>query len=331
MGERQWGRRADDREPGADPRVFSLPLRQVPPPEEASSSRQGRHASDRGGQMSTIADLITDFMEAAEDGVALDPHGQPYTVEVLRSHRRGLSYVDAELGVMAIQDVRRRDVQGLVTQLSASGLAPARVLAVVDSLGALYSYAIRRDLVDFSPVVELQLPEVEGAVASPLPPETPPPFPTADLPQPSYPSLPPVVGMWPPHPYLPPGGSWPPPGFMTPGDAGTPPPYMTPGGSWPPPGFMAPGDPGTPPPFLTSGGTWPPHVGPGYASGPPMVHAQSNGTGSGSYSAMFGAPGAPGPDANYDATMQERWLWWTVRIIVIVFVLIALVLAAESV
>jgi hypothetical protein len=46
---------------------------------------------------------------------------------------------------------------------------------------------------------------------------------------------------------------------------------------------------------------------------------------------MFGAPGPTTPDANYDATMQERWLWWTVRIIVIVFVLIALVLAAESV
>ena len=35
--------------------------------------------------------------------------------------------------------------------------------------------------------------------------------------------------------------------------------------------------------------------------------------------------------ASYDATMQERWLWWTVRIIVIVFILIALVLVAESV
>jgi ABC-type multidrug transport system permease subunit len=35
--------------------------------------------------------------------------------------------------------------------------------------------------------------------------------------------------------------------------------------------------------------------------------------------------------AHYDATMQERFLWWTVRIVVVVFVLIALVLAAESV
>jgi hypothetical protein len=47
-------------------------------------------------------------------------------------------------------------------------------------------------------------------------------------------------------------------------------------------------------------------------------------------SAIFGAP-TTSPDADYDATMQERWLWWTVRIIVIVFVLIALVLVAESV
>jgi hypothetical protein len=42
-------------------------------------------------------------------------------------------------------------------------------------------------------------------------------------------------------------------------------------------------------------------------------------------------PGTPGFSAEYDATMQERFMWWTVRIIVIVFVLIALVLAAESV
>jgi hypothetical protein len=50
---------------------------------------------------------------------------------------------------------------------------------------------------------------------------------------------------------------------------------------------------------------------------------------------LTGAPGvtsAPGAaNAAYDATMQERWLWWTARIIVIVFVLIALVLAAESI
>jgi hypothetical protein len=46
---------------------------------------------------------------------------------------------------------------------------------------------------------------------------------------------------------------------------------------------------------------------------------------------LGGAPADAATQASYDATMQERWLWWTVRIIVIVFVLIALVLVAESV
>jgi hypothetical protein len=305
MGERQWGRRAADREPGVDPRIVSLPLRQVPPPEEAPSSRHGRRDTfDRGGYPIAIGELVAEFTEAAEDGVALDHRGQPYTVEALRAHRRALSYVDAELGVMAVQDVRRRNVQELVDQLMTSGLAPARVLAVVDSLSALYSYAIRRDLVDFSPVVELQLPDAESA-PSPFARDTPPPFATGDLPRTSNPAMP-TNGTWPPHP------------------------FMAPGGSWPPLGFMTPGDPRTPPPFMTPGGTWPPPAGPGYLPGP-MGHTQLNGTGPGSMSAMFGSPGATGPDANYDATMQERWLWWTVRIIVIVFVLIALVLVAESV
>jgi hypothetical protein len=59
--------------------------------------------------------------------------------------------------------------------------------------------------------------------------------------------------------------------------------------------------------------------------------SQFNGNGSGPFNSMFGPPGMASAEANYDATMQERWLWWTARIIVIVFVLIALVLVAESV
>jgi hypothetical protein len=47
---------------------------------------------------------------------------------------------------------------------------------------------------------------------------------------------------------------------------------------------------------------------------------------------LGGPPGSPAESlGNYDATQQERFLWWTVRIVVIVFVLIALVLVAESV
>jgi len=77
---------------------------------------------------------------------------------------------------------------------------------------------------------------------------------------------------------------------------------------------------------------------PGYATGgltTPSAVPPTNGYGTGPFSTgPFSADvrhAGTVPDANYDATMQERWLWWTVRIIVIVFVLIALVLVAESV
>jgi hypothetical protein len=250
-----------------------------------------------------LGPLIEEFIDAAEDGVAHDPRGQPYTAESLRALRGGLSYVDTELGAMAIQGVRQRHVQGLVTQLRGSGLDPARIFAVVDALTALYSYAIRRDLVGFSPVVELDLLESEKAVPHVDPP-TPPPFAAQRA-------------------------AWTPPPLATPGDP-QPPPYAAPGAAWTPPPLATPENP--PPPHAAPGAAWtpPPYAAPGYLSGA-MPPPQLNGTGSGPFSAMFGAPGTTVPDANYDATMQERWLWWTVRIIVIVFVLIALVLVAESV
>jgi hypothetical protein len=74
-------------------------------------------------------------------------------------------------------------------------------------------------------------------------------------------------------------------------------------------------------------------VPPGYTAGPtyaPQPTPPPYGYESGGFSSMFGQP-TGAQNASYDATMQERWLWWTVRIIVIVFVLIALVLVAESV
>jgi hypothetical protein len=78
--------------------------------------------------------------------------------------------------------------------------------------------------------------------------------------------------------------------------------YQTPEGFPTAPGYPTPGQPAPLPPWAATG--------------------------------TSGFPAAPGTgtfSAEYDATMQERFMWWTVRIVVIVFVLIALVLAAESV
>jgi hypothetical protein len=110
-----------------------------------------------------IGAVIKDFLEAAEQGRTVRRPGEPYASESLHELRGALSYVDYELRAMDIRDVRRRHVQTLVDDLRSAGLPPARVLSVVDALRSLYAFAIQRDLVDFSPVVELELP-VDGFV-----------------------------------------------------------------------------------------------------------------------------------------------------------------------
>jgi hypothetical protein len=246
---------------------------------------------DRG----ELGALIDEFLQSVEDGLA----GPKNAREHARALRGALSYVDSELGTMAVQDVRRRHIQSLLDQLRETGVANARIHSVVDALHALYAYAIQRELVGFSPVVELQLPDSDEPPGAPPEPDLPPPTHNGTPVEPW--TMPPPVG----EPWTPPPYSAPP--FTQPAFAGVPP-YLPPG--YTSGGFAAQPQPGTPPPWAT-----------GYGQPTPT----------GPFSTMFGMAPDPATQASYDATMQERWLWWTVRIIVIVFVLIALVLVAESV
>jgi hypothetical protein len=257
--------------------------------------------------------VIDEFLQAAEDGMARNGTDGRYTRESVRALRGALSYAESELGTMDIQDIRRRHIQSLIDQLHASGVLPARIVAVADALHELYAYAIRHDLVGFSPMVELELPQSQNGVAH----DTPSPFvadaarPTAQASDELRASPTVVEPPWTPPPfdlYDRNAGSPPPPSYAPPA-----PPY---------PGHTA--DYRTPPP------QWPP---PGYATEqqyPPQTAQRPYGFDSTTFTGIFTPPMGQ-PSASYDATMQERWLWWTVRIIVIVFVLIALVLVAESV
>jgi Protein of unknown function (DUF1501) len=283
-----------------------------------------------------VGALIVDFLQAAAVGTASDSHGQRYGPEGLGALRGALTYVDSEFGRMPADEMRRDHVQGLVHQLRGSGVDGTRILAVVDALNALYSYAIRHDVVGFSPVVELDLLGSETGLPY-LPTQTPPSFPSANgsWASPVAPPGPSANGSWPlavpQMPWEPTGhsGQWAgataaqfgnaAPADFRPADQSASSGYTS--GGFPP---QSP----TPPPGTNGTGS-------GFYSGsfatPGSVPDPNyTGTGSGFFSGPFAAPGQ-GPDANYDATMQERWLWWTVRIIVIVFVLIALVLVAESV
>jgi hypothetical protein len=102
--------------------------------------------------------VIDEFLQDAEDGRAHDRNGNSYPPERLRQLRGALSYVDSALGSTNIEDVRRRHVQAMVDQLQAAGVTSDRVTSITAALRSLYAYAIQRDLVGYSPVVELSLP-----------------------------------------------------------------------------------------------------------------------------------------------------------------------------
>ena len=111
-----------------------------------------------------LGDVVDEFLESAHAGLASNRWDERYAAEALHDLRGALSYVDAELGLLNVADVRRQDVQGLVDRLVASGLTVARVYDVVDALDALYAYAIQNDIVGFSPVVWLALPGTDKPV-----------------------------------------------------------------------------------------------------------------------------------------------------------------------
>ena len=157
---------------------------QATPAARRPSSGRPRQRRSKGPDLDTV---IRDFLGAADAGDVDRRLGEPYAFETLLDLRGAMSYVDGELRAMAIADVRRRHIQKLVDDLRAAGLPSTIVVTVVDSLRALYAFAIQRDLVDFSPVVELGMPaeddgaEEDGtwshAPAPPPRPAQPPPFP----------------------------------------------------------------------------------------------------------------------------------------------------------
>jgi hypothetical protein len=290
--------RAAVRQPGSSRRILSPEFETVA---EAQAWQRDQHEAmaaspTLSGGGADLSAVIDDFLQSAETGASRDRYGAPFAPETQRQLRAALSYVDSELGTINVQDLRRRHVQALIDELLASGVDPGRVVAIADALGSLYSHAIQRGLVDYSPVVDLNLPEPPGAFRSPTAFQTPYAapqdfraplgYPTAAQPAPT-----PFVNGAPTAAYDVRTGSYPTGaygsqngtgGYLAPNGANG---YATPSGVPPPPGYPT---PGFPPPYDT---------GPG----------------------------------SFDSTMQERFLWWTVRIVVVVFVLIALVLAAESI
>ena len=127
-----------------------------------AQARAPRTAAARAGV--SVHETIVDFLEAAERGAALDRYGRAFSAESVRELRWCLSgHVDERLGSMDVGVVDRRDLEGIVDELAAAGVARRRLRAVAKSLRALYDYAGERDLVAHNPAARIALPDDDDA------------------------------------------------------------------------------------------------------------------------------------------------------------------------
>jgi hypothetical protein len=119
------------------------------------------HAASTRGD--TVDEVVTDFLDAARSGQALDQQGQPYDPDALEELRWSLQgHVASELGAMRIADVRGTELRRLVRRLDGSGLSAARTRVVVAAARALLRYAAQRGMVSWSAADTLVLGDEEG-------------------------------------------------------------------------------------------------------------------------------------------------------------------------
>lgn len=110
----------------------------------------------------TMAAAIEDFIEAAEQGRALNRSGRRYRPSALRDMAGILRlHVAPVLGDRDVADVRRGDIQELVETLARGGLSESRIRSAISALRALYGHSIDRGYIEFNPADSLSMPSVD--------------------------------------------------------------------------------------------------------------------------------------------------------------------------
>ena len=110
-----------------------------------------------------MAAAIEDFIEAAEQGRAVNRSGRRYRPSALRDMAGILRlHVAPVLGDRDVADVRRADIQDLVEALGRGGLSESRIRSAISALRALYSHSIDQGYIEFNPADSLSMPSVDA-------------------------------------------------------------------------------------------------------------------------------------------------------------------------
>jgi hypothetical protein len=115
-----------------------------------------------------MAAAIEVFIEAAEEGRAVNRSGRTYRPSALRDLSGILRYhVAPELGDMPLREVGRPDIQALVDRLADDELSESRIRSVISALRGLYGYAIEQRYAEFNPADGLVMPDRGSREATP--------------------------------------------------------------------------------------------------------------------------------------------------------------------
>jgi len=137
--------------------------------------RDALTALDRGAMLTTspitLAETAEAWLEGVKSGAIRSRKRTAYKPSAIRGYERALTLrVLPALGYLRFGEVSRRDVQRLVDDLLASGLAPSTVVNTLNPLQAIYRRALQREEVSTNPTERLELPSQNSRrerVASP--------------------------------------------------------------------------------------------------------------------------------------------------------------------
>lgn len=125
----------------------------------AASLRVGRPVGSSGMRFEQAAEK---FVKAADEGIVLNKHGRRYRDGAVTDLRSSLAKVPADLRSRRLDELGRGDLQRMVDDFHGEGLSGSRIRSVVNSIRALYRWAIAREYTTANPAAEIHLPAMDA-------------------------------------------------------------------------------------------------------------------------------------------------------------------------
>jgi integrase len=115
------------------------------------------------GRAVTLAQVAREWIADAKAGLVVNRSGDPYKPSTLRGYEQAINQrILPVLGPWKLADIRRSDVQRLVSHLQRQGLDPSTIRNALMPLRAIFRRALSMDDVVVNPTEKVQLPAVRG-------------------------------------------------------------------------------------------------------------------------------------------------------------------------